>query len=201
MVDLEEDSEQLILVDALDNPIGFETKMNVHEKDAKLHRAFSIFIFNAQGKLLLQQRAREKYHFAGLWTNTCCSHPTKGEALNDAAHRRLQEEFGFDTELVEILSFIYRAYDPTSGLSEYEFDHVLVGKFDGEPTPNPKEISEWKWVDLLDVKRELEQNPTSYTPWFRIAIDRMTEAWAQNQLFAHAAKGEPRWSNTPAPAR
>jgi isopentenyl-diphosphate delta-isomerase len=172
--------------------------MRVHQKDAPLHRAFSIFVFNSQGKLLLQQRAQGKYHFAGLWTNTCCSHPTKGKTLEEAAHRRLQMEFGFDTELTEMLSFIYRAYDPISGLTEHEFDHVLVGRFDGEPMPNSEEIDSWKWVDLADVKRELERNPALYTPWFKIAMERMTEAPTHNELLAHAVKGEQRCSKSPA---
>lgn len=167
--------EELILVDEYDNPIGFETKLGAHENGGKLHRAFSIFVFDTAGKMLLQRRAKEKYHFGGLWTNACCGHPKKGQGLRDAVHARLREEFGFDTELREIFSFVYRASDAKSGLTEYEFDHVFYGEFDGEPQPNPAEIENWKRVDLTELMVNIETNPHDYTPWFRIATHRLVE--------------------------
>jgi len=174
-VNYNESDEELILVDENDNPVGFETKLKAHENDGKLHRAFSVFVFDGAGRMLLQRRAKGKYHFAGLWTNACCSHPRKGEALQDAVHRRLLQEFGFDAELREIFSFIYRASDPESGLAEYEFDHVFCGEFDGEPRPNPGEIDEWKWVGIAELLTDLESNPQNYTPWFRVAVSRVIE--------------------------
>lgn len=173
-----ERDEEIILVDEDDNPIGFETKLRAHEGAGKLHRAFSVFIFNAEGKMLLQRRAKEKYHFGGLWTNACCSHPRKGEELQDAARRRLQEEFGFDTKLTKIFSFLYRAPDVKSGLTEYEFDHVFYGEFDGEPRPNPHEIEDWEWVDPAGLMVDLEDNAHKYTPWFKIAAHRVIEELA-----------------------
>jgi len=171
----DEDSQEIILVDENDDPLGFETKLKAHENGGKLHRAFSIFVFNAEGKLLLQRRAEEKYHFSGLWTNTCCGHPKRGEKLQDAVHRRLREEFGFDTVLEEAFSFLYRASDARSGLSEYEFDHVFFGQFDGEPRPDPDEIGDWKWVGLVELMVDLENSPHDYTPWFKIAVHQVIE--------------------------
>jgi isopentenyl-diphosphate delta-isomerase len=171
-----ERNQELILVDENDSPVGFESKLEAHRNGGKLHRAFSIFIFDAAGRTLLQRRAKNKYHFAGLWTNACCSHPTRGEALQDAVHKRLQQEFGFDTELKEVFSFLYRASDLKSGLTEYELDHVFCGEFNGEPDPNPDEIDSWKWVDLPELAVDLDNNAHHYTPWFKIAIRRVIEA-------------------------
>jgi isopentenyl-diphosphate delta-isomerase len=168
-----ESSEELILVDDSDNSIGFETKLKAHENGGRLHRAFTIFVLNSAGRMLLQRRAKGKYHFSGLWSNACCSHPRKGETLQDAAHRRLQQEFGFDAGLREIFSFVYRASDPRSGLAEHEFDHVFCGEFDGEPRPNPDEIKDWKWICVAELLRDLQSNPHDYTPWFRIAVPRV----------------------------
>ncbi len=175
-MDRNEYKEEIILVDENDNPVGFETKLRAHEDGGKLHRAFSIFVFDARGRLLLQRRAKKKYHFGGLWSNTCCSHPKKGEELQDAAHTRLQQEFGFDTQLKEIFSFLYRASDAKSGLTEHEFDHVFYGEFDRDPRPNPDEIEDWKWVDVAELMSDLENNPHRYTPWFKIAIQGVIEA-------------------------
>src|ERR671932_475281 len=124
MMDKNERNEKIILVDTNDEQIGFETKLKAHENSGKLHRAFSIFIFNDAGKMLLQRRSKKKYHFGGLWTNACCSHPKRGEKLQDAARVRLRQEFGFYAELKEIFNFIYQASDAKSSLTEYEFDHV-----------------------------------------------------------------------------
>jgi len=176
LMDRDEYNEEVILVDEDDNPVGFETKLRAHEDGGKLHRAFSIFVFDAAGRLLLQRRAKKKYHFGGLWSNTCCSHPKRGEELQDAARTRLRQEFGFDTELGEIFSFLYRASDAKSGLTEHEFDHVFYGEFDGDPLPNPDEIEDWKWADVTGLMSDLENNPQEYTPWFRIAIREVIEA-------------------------
>jgi isopentenyl-diphosphate delta-isomerase len=174
-MDRYEDREEVILVDENDNPIGLETKLRAHQNGGKLHRAFSIFIFDAAGKMLLQRRTKQKYHFGGHWTNACCGHPKKGEVLLDAAHVRLRQEFGFDTKLEEMFTFLYRASDVKTGLTEYEFDHVLCGEFNGKPRPNPDEIDDWKWIDLTALSVDLENNPERYTPWFRMAIHRVIE--------------------------
>ena len=168
-------AEEVILVDENDRSIGFETKLKAHLSGGKLHRAFSIFIFNAEGKMLMQRRSHKKYHFRGLWTNTCCSHPHWGEELKDSARKRLREEFGFDADLTEIFSFLYRAADADSGLTEHEFDHVFVGRFNGEPEPNPQEIDDWRWVGVAELRTDLENNPDKYTPWFKIVMSRLIE--------------------------
>ena len=174
MVQKERD-EEIVLVDENDNPIGFETKLKAHENGGKLHRAFSVFVFDRTGKMLLQRRAKTKYHFGGLWSNACCGHPKQGEELRDAVGARLQQEFGFRTELKEIFDFIYRAPDAKSGLTEYEFDHVFYGEFNGEPRPNPDEIEDWRWIELAELLADLKNNPHDYTPWFRIATLRVIE--------------------------
>ena len=174
-MDKNERNEEIILVDANDEQIGFETKLKAHENGGKLHRAFSIFIFNDAGETLLQRRSKKKYHFGGLWTNACCSHPKRGEKLQDAARVRLYQEFGFYAELKEIFSFIYRSSDAKSGLTEHEFDHVFYGEFSGDPQPNPDEIDDWKWVDLAELLTDLEGNPHDYTPWFKVAIHQVIE--------------------------
>lgn len=168
-------NEEVILVDEHDNEIGLEDKLQAH-RAGKLHRAFSIFVFDGTGNnMLLQRRSEKKYHFGGLWSNTCCSHPRKGEALSDAARRRLREEFGFETELEHLFAFIYRASDPKSGLTEHEFDHVFCGRFDGQPRPNLEEIDEWRWVGLPELVADVESNPHHYTPWFVLALNRVTD--------------------------
>lgn len=158
--------ELVILVDKNDNQIGVMPKMEAHEK-AVLHRAFSVFIFNRNGDLMLQQRAAHKYHSPLLWTNTCCSHQRNGETNTEAGERRLQEEMGFTVVLNEVFSFIYRApFD--NGLTEHELDHVLIGYFDGEPNINKEEVEDYKWMSLEDVKADIENNATLYTEWFKI---------------------------------
>ncbi len=160
--------EYVILVDEQDNEIGVMEKMLAH-REGRLHRAFSIFIFNADNELLLQQRALHKYHSGGLWTNTCCSHPRPHETIKDAAHRRLFEEMGFDCELSIKTSFIYRS-PFENGLTEHEFDYVLTGHFDGQPRIEPEEVQAFRWVALDDVKKDILQHPEQYTSWFRIAL-------------------------------
>ena len=163
--------EEIILVDKNDKEIGTDEKMKVHQ-DGKLHRCFSIFVFNSKNKMLLQKRATEKYHCGGLWTNTCCSHPRKGELLKEATHRRLQEEMGFDCELKEIGDFIYKA-EFDNGLTEHEYDHVFTGKFDGEPDLNPAEADDYKWISSEELKKEIKKNPESFTVWFKIAMKKI----------------------------
>lgn len=165
--------EKVILVDENDQPIGLMEKMEAHEK-ALLHRAFSVFIINAKNELMLQRRALHKYHSPGLWTNTCCSHQRENESTLNAGTRRLQEEMGFVTPLEEKFSFIYKAaFD--NGLTEHEFDHVLVGTYEKDPVINEDEVSEWKWMPLLDVKTDIENNPNEYTPWFKIIFEKFFE--------------------------
>lgn len=163
--------EMLILVDAEDNSVGSQTKTLVHQQGL-LHRAFSIFIFNSQGRLLLQQRAYGKYHSAGLWTNTCCGHPRWGEATQAAAQRRLQEEMGFCTEILQVSSFTYRAEVP-GDLIEHEFDHIYVGLFNGEPQGHPAEANSWLWVDLQQLTDEMQRNPGEFTVWFRTIMENV----------------------------
>lgn len=162
--------EQVILVDTNDNQIGLMPKMEAHEK-AVLHRAFSVFIFNDNGELMLQQRASEKYHSPLEWTNTCCSHQRDGETSLEAGKRRLQEEMGFECELEEVFTFIYKA-PFENGLTEHELDHVMIGKYNGSPAINKEEVEAYKWMALEEVKVELELQPEIYTAWFRIIFDK-----------------------------
>ena len=163
--------EQVILVNEKDEVLGLMPKMEAHEK-AKLHRAFSVFIYNENNQLMLQQRALSKYHTPGLWTNTCCSHQRLGETNIEAGKRRLMEEMGFTTELEESISFIYKA-PFENGLTEHEFDYILIGKFNDNPNPNPKEVASWKWVDLEDLKIDIATNPSLYTAWFKIIFEKL----------------------------
>lgn len=162
--------EKVILVDQSDRQIGVAEKLQAHY-EGLLHRAFSIFVINEQGQLLLQKRAKHKYHSGGLWTNTCCSHPRPDEPTLLAAHRRLQEEMGFDCELQEIFSFVYRA-DLDNNLIEHEFDRVFVGYSDRQPILNPEEAEDWKWIDLKVLQADIQKNPKSYTYWLRDCCDR-----------------------------
>ena len=162
--------EMVVLVDEQDNQIGLMPKQEAHEKGV-LHRAFSVFIFNQNNELMLQQRALGKYHSPGLWTNTCCSHQRDGEPTVDAGTRRLREEMGFTTPLKEVTSFIYKA-EFDNGLTEHEYDHVLTGRFDGTPEINLDEVAGWKWMPLEDVKIDIKTNPEIYTAWFKIIFDK-----------------------------
>ena len=162
--------EKVILVNEKDEQIGLMEKIEAHEK-ALLHRAFSVFVFNDKNELMIQQRALSKYHSPGLWTNTCCSHQREGETNVDAGKRRLQEEMGFTTDLKDTISFIYKApFD--NGLTEHEFDHILVGNFEGEPALNPEEVAEWKWMSLEAIEADMKENPSIYTEWFKIIFDK-----------------------------
>ncbi len=161
--------EMMILVDQNDNEIGTLPKLETHEKGL-LHRAFSIFIFNNQGQMLLQQRAAAKYHSPLLWTNACCSHPRLGETVLQAAQRRLQEEMGFVTGLTPKFSFIYKA-EFDNGLTEHELDHVLVGTFDGTPVINKEEVEDYKWMSMNELNKDMMVNPHLYTVWFTICMN------------------------------
>ncbi|MDZ7744049.1 MAG: isopentenyl-diphosphate Delta-isomerase [Bacteroidota bacterium] len=163
--------EKVILVDKQDEQIGLMDKMEAHEK-AVLHRAFSIFIFNSKGELMLQRRALSKYHSPALWTNTCCSHPREGETYMEAAHRRLQEEMGFDCDFEKAFDFIYKA-DVGKGLTEHEFDHVLIGESDKLPEINHDEVEDWKCMKLEDIRDDIRANSDRYTVWFKIAFDEL----------------------------
>ena len=162
--------ELVILVDENDNKVGLMPKMEAHEK-ALLHRAFSVFVFNDDNELMLQRRALNKYHSPGLWTNTCCSHQRDGETNIEAGVRRLQEEMGFSVPLREAMSFIYKApFD--NGLTEHEYDYILLGEFNAVPDINPAEVAEWKWMKLEDVKEDMQTNRGIYTEWFKIIFDQ-----------------------------
>ena len=161
--------EQVILVNEKDEPIGLMGKMEAHEKGL-LHRAFSVFVFNSKQEVLLQQRAACKYHSPNLWTNTCCSHPRVGETNQQAGERRLQEEMGLQVPLQEVFSFIYKApFD--NGLTEHEYDHVLIGYSDAQPQINPEEVASWKWISLEAIKEDILQAPERYTAWFKIIFE------------------------------
>lgn len=163
----------VILVDERDVQVGTMEKLEVHQK-ALLHRAFSIFIFNGKGEMLLHKRAAHKYHSAGLWTNACCSHPAPGEETLDAANNRLQEEMGISTTLKKIFDFTYQAsFD--NGLTEYEFDHVFIGEYDGPVFPNKDEVSDYCFKTISEVKDSLQTHPQKYTEWFKIAFSKLED--------------------------
>ncbi len=171
--------EKVILVNDKDQEIGVMPKLMAHEK-ALLHRAFSVFVINNENKIMLQQRAMCKYHSPGLWTNTCCSHQREGESNIEAGKRRLQEEMGFTTELKELFSFIYKApFD--NGLTEHEFDHVLVGYYNENPIINKDEVADWKWMSPEAIKEDIEQYPERYTAWFKIIFDKFYTHFTQKQ--------------------
>ena len=162
--------EQVILVNELDEQVGLMPKMEAHEK-ALLHRAFSVFVFNDKGELLLQQRAACKYHSPLLWTNTCCSHQRDGETSLGAGERRLQEEMGFVCELKEVFTFIYKApFD--NGLTEHELDHVMIGAYNKDPEINKEEVASFKWMTVEDVKGAMDNQPELYTVWFQIIFEK-----------------------------
>ena len=163
--------EEVVLVDEADNELGTGEKISVH-REGKLHRAFSVFLFNSEGRLLLQQRAKSKYHCPGLWSNSVCSHPRPGERVEDAAHRRLKEELGFDCDLKEVFSFVYKVkFD--NGLWEHEFDHVLVGSYEGMVKPNPEEVAGVKWLTLKELEEDFRSKGEIYTHWLKIAVSKL----------------------------
>jgi isopentenyl-diphosphate delta-isomerase len=170
--------EQVVLVNECDEELGLMEKMEAHEK-ALLHRAFSVFVFNQKGELLLQQRALDKYHSGGLWTNTCCSHPRPNELVADAASRRLREEMGFETPLEKVFDFIYQAsFD--NGLTEHEFDHVFVGYYDGDIHVNPAEVNDYTFRSMESIQESLQKHDGLFTAWFEIIFPRVMDWWQIN---------------------
>jgi isopentenyl-diphosphate delta-isomerase len=169
MREIESKAEQVILVDEQDRELGFAEKFAAHRAGA-LHRAFSVFVFDARGRLLLQQRAAAKYHSGGLWSNTACGHPRPGEATATAARRRLREEMNFECELREAFNFIYRA-GVGGALVEHEFDHVFVGEYADDPAPDVAEVESWKWIALDDLRRDLAREPQLYSAWLKLVVE------------------------------
>jgi isopentenyl-diphosphate Delta-isomerase len=170
------EENKVILVNEHDDMVGTMDKLGAH-KQGLLHRAFSIFIFNKKGEMLLQQRAFNKYHSGGLWTNACCSHPRPGENTIDAAQRRLKEEMGFATGIEKIFDFTYKA-EFENGLVEHEFDHVFAGEYEGKLDVDPEEISDFCYKEVSEIKNMLQTHPQKFTPWFHIAFSRIEEWWA-----------------------
>jgi isopentenyl-diphosphate delta-isomerase len=170
---------EVILVNEQDEAIGKMEKMEAHEKGL-LHRAFSVFIFNKKGELLLHQRATNKYHSPQLWSNTCCSHPAPGENILEAAHRRLNEEMGFDTALNTLFSFIYKT-EFENGLTEHELDHVLTGYYDGPINPNETEVKDYCFKNNNEIMESMLQQPHKYTSWFKIALPKLVKHLADKQ--------------------
>ena len=160
----------VVKVDETDRQIGIADKLDAHANGGVLHRAFSIFLFDLSGRLLLQRRACGKYHFGGLWTNTCCGHAVPGEELRVTAGIRLWQEMGICAEINEVGHFTYAATDPSSGLTEREIDHIFIGISDTEPSPDPDEVSEWRWIAPNDLSNELATKPSTFTPWFGLGL-------------------------------
>lgn len=177
-------TETLILVDAFDQEIGQGEKLQVH-REGLLHRAFSIFIFDIKGRLLLQQRAADKYHSSNLWTNTCCGHPRAGEKTDVAARRRLKEEMGFSCDLKKVDTFVYRS--PVSDdLVEHEFDHLYVGGYNGMLSPDPAEAANWQWIELENLYAWMEREPQKFTSWFKKIIHDPDRKFGREWLQIHA---------------
>lgn len=173
-------SEQLVRVDLFDNEIGYGEKMEIHMQHM-LHRAFSIFIVHDE-KMLLQRRSLNKYHSGGLWANACCSHPRKGEEMNEALARRLKEELNIECKIKEIFSFVY--YKEFDSLTEFEYDHVYIGDYSGDVVPNASEIQEIKWIKLSELKNELEKNPQDFCSWFLIAAPRVIQYLTKREFLS-----------------
>lgn len=165
----------VVLVDENDNERETMEKHAAHLNGGAVHRAFSVFVLDLDNRLMLQKRAKSKYHFGGLWTNTCCSHPRPGEKPADGALRRLREEMGLDIAVEFRSTFVYKALDPRWGLTEHELDYVFVGRTSKEPSPNPDEAEGWRWISLEDLAQELEDSPESFTPWFPLALKELDE--------------------------
>ena len=171
--DVARPEERVVLVTPDDRPIGVAGKTSAHERGL-LHRAFSVFVVNGAGEWLLQRRASHKYHSGGLWSNTCCSHPRDGETPEDAVHRRMMEEMGFDCEVEKAFHFTYKA-DVGQGLTEHEFDHVFIGKSELIPVINPEEVNDWKYMAMDEIRLDMKKKPDVYTVWFRIAFDEVDQ--------------------------
>ncbi|MEO5561829.1 MAG: isopentenyl-diphosphate Delta-isomerase [Chitinophagaceae bacterium] len=169
--------QQVILVNETDEVKGAAGKMEAHKKGL-LHRAFSVFVFNQRGEMLLQQRALNKYHSGGLWTNACCSHPEPNEETEDAAMRRLKEEMGFETDLEKVFDFVYKA-EFENGLIEYEFDHVFTGEYDGDIKYSKEEVMDCCYKAMDQISDSLQSHPQRYTAWFRLAFPKVENWWNQ----------------------
>ena len=163
--------EQVIHVDENDQQIGVGEKIETHQQN-RLHRGFSIFVFNSKGETLLQQRARGKYHCGGLWVNTCCGHPRPGETVEAAVHRRMREELGIDCDFTKIGKYVYQV-DFENGLHEHEFLHVFSGTADVTPQPNPDEVMAWKWMPMDALKKDMRDHPENYAYWFKVSIEKL----------------------------
>jgi isopentenyl-diphosphate Delta-isomerase len=174
---------EVILVDSTDQQVGVMEKLTAHRLGV-LHRAFSIFLFNSKGELLLQKRAEEKYHSAGLWSNTCCSHPSPGQSVVEAAKDRLFEEMGLRVDLVQVFGFLYCA--PVGhDLIENEYDHVVIGVDNQIPEINPQEVSAYKWVNLDCVVQDVQQHPEKYTKWLVLLLQNQFEKIQQSLKSLH----------------
>ncbi len=165
--------EEVILVDENDCEVGKCEKIKAHRL-ALLHRAISIIVFNNKKEILIQKRAKEKYHCPGIWSNTCCTHPKPGENVLDAAKRRLVEEMGFSCEIEHAFNFVYKK-EFNNGLTEYEYDHVFIGNYAGKININLNEVSDFKWISNNDLKKEIEKNPEKFSYWFRIIFDKLCD--------------------------
>ncbi len=168
--------KEVILVNEKDEEIGRMNKFEAHNKGL-LHRAFSIFILNRKGEMLLQKRADSKYHNGGMWTNTCCSHPGPGEEIMKSALKRLKEEMGFQVPLIKLFEFTYRA-EFQNGLIEHELDHVFVGEYNGLITVDKHEISDYCFKDIIEIKDSLKSHPHKFTIWFQLAFPKIEKWWA-----------------------
>lgn len=167
--------EQVILVDEHDREVGTANKLDAHRGEGRLHRAFSVFLFDPEGRMLVQRRAAGKYHFPSLRSNACCSHPRPGEDVSAAARRRVREELGVDVALRAVFAFVYTARDTRSGLAEREYDHVFVGTLQSEPVPDPQEVDSVAWVEPGDLLHDVARHPERYTPWFREALPGLVQ--------------------------
>ncbi len=161
---------KILKVDEKDNRIGGIQKLKAHQEGV-LHRAFSVFVLNDQGEMLLQKRADQKYHGGGLWSNTCCSHPTQDNQLKKQAEDRLEEEMGFTTKIGKIGTVKYKLQ--VGKLVEHEYDHLFIGTYNGNVDPNPEEVSDHKWMALPDIEKDLKDNPGKYTPWFKVLYSKL----------------------------
>ena len=180
------EDEELILVDADDNEAGFLSKAVCHDGQGRLHRAFSVFLFNSAGELLLQERAAGKRLWPGFWSNTCCSHPRRGESIELATRRRLADELNIEAELEFVYKFVYQASFGELG-SEHELCHVFLGRVDGEPRPNASEISATRYVSPAELDDELAQRPDAFTPWFKLEWESLKSEF-HDQLSKYVAR-------------
>jgi len=187
--------ERVVLVDEQDRSIGTAGKLEAHRNGGRLHRAFSVFLFDERGRMLLQRRAAAKYHFPLLWTNACCGHPRPGEDVLEGARRRTREELGVDPSIRPVFAFTYVAQDPPTGMTEREYDHVLLGALDGEPRPHEDEVESIDWREPDELLSDVRVRPEAYTPWFRTALEQLAQrgmlAPAARRTLARAGAGPP----------